>query len=77
MKVLIQVTRLATYSRIKEMSQERFNELREALDTEGGFRTKARIDAEEEINNLINPVDDWQHDELETVDEFRPFVEET
>ena len=71
MKALIRVTRRTEYASIVEMSQEEFHKLTAMLD---GDRTQRR-EAEKTLNRAID-VRDWQDDNLESIDEFEPFVEE-
>jgi len=72
MKALITVTRETVYSSIVEMTPEEFAKLDAAL--YDGTREQ-RKKAEEKLNGMID-VNDWQHDDLRSVDEFEEFKEE-
>jgi len=72
MKVLITVTRRTQYSSIVEMPEAEFQKLDAALESSDKVE---RHRAEEKVNRQID-VEDWQDDELHSVDDFKPFVPE-
>lgn len=72
MKALIRVTRRTEYASIVKMSQQEYDTL--AANLRGRDREKRR-EAEKELNRMID-VNDWQDDDLHSIDEFEPFVEE-
>lgn len=72
MKALITVTRETVYTSIVEITPEEFAKLDAAL--YDGTREE-RKKAEEKVNNMID-VNDWQCDDLKSVDDFEEFKEE-
>jgi hypothetical protein len=72
MKALIRVTRRTEYATIVEMPQEKYDNIKAALDDDDRVVVK---DAEKTLNRLID-VKDWQDDELLNIEEFEPFIEE-
>ncbi len=70
-KVKESVTRSTEYVTITDLSVEAFKRLDAALSSDD---YKIRRRAEEEANNLVN-VDDWQDDNLESINEFGKWVE--
>ena len=70
MKALIRVTRRTEYASIVEMPQEKYDQLRAALD---GDRAEQKA-AEKTLNGMID-TRDWQDDDLLDVEEFEPFIE--
>lgn len=70
MKAIITVTRKTTYTSIVEMPQEKYDQLRAALDGD-----RAQCKAAEKLLNAKIDVRDWQDDELLDVEEFAQFVE--
>ena len=71
MKVLTRVMRKTEYATIVEMSEEHFKALRTGL--ESTDRPVRRL-AEKEVNKLID-VRDWQDDDLDSIEEFEPYIE--
>jgi hypothetical protein len=66
MKAIITIERRTIYSSIVEMSEEDFQKYNEQLD---GTYAENKA-AGRELNKLID-VKDWQHDEFESVEEFK------
>lgn len=72
MKAIISVTRKTEYSSIVEMDESKFKVLQAGLESRDREVRKA---AEKEANGLIN-INDWQDDELDSVEKFEEFKEE-
>lgn len=70
MKVLINVKRTTEYASIVEMSQEEYDKLQADLEA-GGQREK---EAEKILNRKID-TNDWQDDEFESLEEFKPVTD--
>jgi hypothetical protein len=68
MKVKITVIRRTEYTSIVDMTEEKFTDLHERINSRGDTRRNA----EQEANRLID-VSDWQDDTLHSLDEFEAF----
>lgn len=69
MKVLISVTRKVQYASIVEMSKEEYEKLQASCESKN--RIERRM-AETKLNGMIK-VNDWQGDELHSLDGFEIF----
>lgn len=73
MKVIITVIRKTRYTSIVEMPEATFARIEN--DLEYGSRVE-RNKAQKDCNNAIDNKD-WQDDDLESVEDFEPFIEPT
>lgn len=67
---MISVTRKTKYTSIVEMPEEKFKQIKNDLESKNWPTRRA---GEKEADKLVN-VNDWQDDDLDSVDEFEPFV---
>lgn len=72
MRVFISVTRRTEYAKTIDIPKEEFERLESRLLSTDPVE---RFRAEREIDGLMRP-DDWQDDEVLSVNEFDPAVEE-
>lgn len=71
MKAIIRVTRSVVYHSIVEMSEEDFAKYEAMLDSDDRNQFQQ---AEKELNEMVD-VNDWQGDDLDSLDDFRRWEE--